>query len=406
MKPTPRPNVFVAALAVFGITPLHAQDGAAEPKTIASKAGPMAPESPVALQHPWGMDWLPDDGTLLLTEKVGNLRTWTDGELSAPIENVPEVVFQGQGGLTDVFVAPDFAETREIWFGFVEKAPPEEQVDIDSFTPDSRLGVYPNGDVTTVKGLSVAQATLSEDLSRFEDVEVVWHQMPRTMGLGHYGGRLAFGPDGALYVTNGDRQRFGPAQELDTTLGKVVRLNRDGEPAEGAPALGDAAADGMWTLGHRNSLGLAVDPATGEIWTHDMGPFGGDELNLLETGANYGWPLVSYGNHYNHVPIPNHEIDGEYAHPEWFWYPSVSPSGMAFYTENLVPDWQGSIFIGALSGEALLRLDLKDGPVQGEERLDVNLRVRDVIEAPDGTLLLMKDGPDGALMRLAPEGAR
>ncbi len=406
MKATSRPTVLVAALATLGAAPIHAQDDAAESKTVASKAGPMTLESLVALEHPWGMDWLPGDTTLLLTEKVGNLRTWTDGELSAPIQNVPEVVFEGQGGLMDVVVAPDFAQTREIWFGFVEMAPPEEQVDIDSFTPDPRLGPYPDGDVTTVKGLSVARARLSEDLSRLEDVEVTWRQMPRTMGLGQYGGRLAFASDGTLYVTNGDRQRFEPAQELDTTIGKVVRLDRDGKPADGAPTLGDAAADGIWTLGHRNPLGLAVDPATGEVWTHEMGPFGGDELNRLEPGANYGWPLVSYGSHYNHVPIPNHEIDGEYAQPEWFWYPSVSPSGMAFYTEDLVSDWQGSIFIGALSGESLLRLDLKEGRIESEERLDVNLRVRDVIQAPDGTLLLMKDGPDGALMRLAPEAPR
>lgn len=374
-----RPKGVAAALVTLALagSPVTAQDDSTadmSPRAIASKAGPMTLETLVALEHPWGMSLMADGDTLLLTEKVGTLRRWRDGELSEPIAGVPAVAFEGQGGLMDVVVAPDFAETRELYLGFVERAPEEEQPTIDSFTPDPRLGPYPDGDVTTLKGLAVARATLSEDMRRLEDVQVIWRQLPKTMGLGQYGGRLAFTPDGTLLVSSGDRQRFMPAQALDTNIGKIVRLERDGTPAADNPVIGGSGASGdIYSIGHRNPLGLAVDAETGTIWSHEMGPFGGDELNRIEPGRNYGWPLVSNGSHYNHVPIPNHDIDGPYTQPAWYWYPSVSPSGIDFYNGDLVPEWKGSIFIGALSGETLVRLELKDNRVQSEERLDVNL---------------------------------
>lgn len=234
---------------------------------------------------------------------------------------------------------------------------------------------------------------------------MIWRQQPKTSGSGHFGHRLAFSSDGQyLFVSSGERQKFDPAQDLGTNLGKIVRLTPDGTPAPGNPWAdrGGVTAQ-LWSHGHRNPLGLAFD-AAGNLWSSEMGPRGGDELNLIEPGNNYGWPKASNGSHYDGRDIPDHRAGDGFAAPAVFWNPSISPSSLMIYSGSAFPQWQGDAFIGALSGEALIRIDLDGTTATLADTWGLNARIREVEQAPDGTIWLLEDAPSGRLLRLSPPG--
>lgn len=367
-------------------------------QTVSTQSGPVNVERLAQLENPWGMVFLPD-GRLLITEKPGRLRVYADGKLSAPIKGVPEVDYQDQGGLLDVTIDPDFARNGLVYLSYAEAA--GQQPEVASDKADPRLGEFQDLTDAVLKGAAVARGRLVG--LQLRDVEVIWRQVPKTIGRGHFGGRLAFSPDGKLFISSGDRQRFEPAQDPGSNIGKIVRINADGSIPGDNPFVNEAGARGdIWALGIRNALGLTFKPGSEQLWEIEMGPKGGDELNLIERGKNYGWPIVSPGDHYDDTPLPRHSTRPEFTAPLHSWNPSISPSGMAFYTGDVFSAWRGDLLLGGLSGEALTRLSLKDGKVTAEERIDMQRRIRDVREAPDGAVLLLTDGDNGYLLRLTP----
>jgi glucose/arabinose dehydrogenase len=354
-----------------------------------------------ALESPWGMAYLPD-GRLLITEKPGRLRIYADGKLSAPVENLPAISYRDapseQGGLLDVAVDPDFAQNRRVYLSYSEETPqPPPARPADS---DPRFGGYLDLKDNRLMGGAVARATL--DGNRLTDVQVIWRQVPKTIGRGHFGHRLVFGQDGTLFITSGERMRFDPAQDLSSNLGKVVRINRDGTIPKDNPFVGKVdAREESWTLGHRNILAAAVHPTSGRLWTFEMGPLGGDELNIIERGRNYGWPVVSDGDNYDKSPIPNHSTKPEFEAPARTWTPVIAPSGALFYDGSLFP-WRGNVVVGGLATKALIRLALDGTKVTSEERIDMQRRIRDVIQARDGAVLVITDDKKGELLRVTP----
>ena len=385
----------------------------AERATVSTERGPIRVERLATLAFPWGLAVLPD-GRVLVTEKAGRLRIWSDGRLSAPLAGVPEVVHRDarseQGGLLDVAIDPDFADNRVVYLSYVEAAS-GPATDDGRNPPDPRLGSGLDTSDTIVRGGAVARAVL--DGERLVDTRVIWRQVPKTAGRGHFGHRLTFGSDGMLYVTSGDRMRFEPAQDPGTNLGKVVRIAPDGSIPRGNPFAGrpDARAD-VYSLGHRNVLAATFHPKSGRLWVFEMGPRGGDELNVVRAGRNYGWPVVSDGAHYDGTPIPDHGADHGtdpaaregFAAPMRTWTPVISPSGAIFYDGAAFPEWRGDVLVGTLSARGLLRLRTDGLRVLDEERIDLGRRVRDLAQAPDGTLLVLTDAADGGLLRLAPTG--
>jgi glucose/arabinose dehydrogenase len=351
-----------------------------------------APGKPFAIQpitdfkEPWAMAFLPD-GSALVTQKTGELIWLPALGRSAVVKGVvsgtPKVDHGGQGGLGDVLPHPDFARNRMVYLSWVEAGA---------------------GDV---RGAVVGRGRLLTDgTPRLEGLQVIWRQSPKVEGRGHFGHRLAFGPDRKLYITNGDRQKFEPAQDMTGTLGKIVRLNDDGSvPADNPFASRGGAAAQIWTLGHRNPLGLAFAP-DGKLWQHEMGPKRGDEFNLIERGTNYGYPLVSNGDHYDGKPIPDHDTRPEFNAPEITFH-EVSPAGLTFYTGKLFPQWRGSAFMGGLSGQTLIRVAVNGNTAREAERFDMGARIREVEAGPDGALWVLEDGGRGSagrLLRLAPAG--
>lgn len=368
------------------------------PSVVQSQRGAIAVERLAQLEHPWGMTYLPD-GRLLVTEKPGRLRVFANGSLSEPIGGVPDVAFKGQGGLADVVLDPDFASNNVLYLSYAEAA--ERQPPNARDPGDPRVPGTDTTDVT-LKGLAVARARL--DGNRLQDVRVIWRQNPKTIGRGHFGGRMVFGTDGKLYITSSDRMRFDPAQDSAGNVGKIVRINPDGSiPADNPLARVQEASHDVWTLGHRNPLGLVVEPGTGRLWAHEMGPLGGDELNLIQKGQNYGWPEVSNGDNYDGSHIPDHPTSQEFVRPIHTWTPVISPSGLIFYTADLFPAWRGSMLLGGLSSQSLIRVTLRENRLANEERIYIGKRIRDVEQAPDGAVLLVTDGPDGELLRLTPQ---
>ena len=341
--------------------------------------------TPVAtLDEPWAMAFLPD-GRILVTEKRGVLKLLSaDGTESGNVSGVPAVKFAGQGGLGDVALHPKFADNHLVYISYAEAG---------------------EGDTA---GAAVARATLALDAAgggALENVEVIWRQTPKVTGEGHYGHRLLFAADGFLYITSGERQKFDPAQDYGTNLGKIVRLNDDGTLPVGNPFVdqGPIAAQ-AWTLGHRNPLGIAAD-LTGRLWNIEMGPAGGDELNVVEWGGNYGWPEVSNGDHYDGRTIPDHRTRFDFHAPSLSWNPSISPSSLMFYSGSEFPQWRGNAFIGGLSSEALLRVEVDGAEAREADRFPMGKRIRAVTQGPDGAIWLLEDGAGGRLLKLtAPRG--
>ena len=370
------------------------------PSTASSSAGPIRIEKLAALEYPWAVAALPD-GRLLITEKPGRLRIFANGQLSAPVEGVPKTTYrerkQEQGGLLDVTVDPNFAQNRRIYLSFSEAAPAQSPDQKE--TDDKRFGGFLDLTDNVLVGGAVASATL--DGNRLTDVNVIWRQNPKTIGRGHFGHRIVAGADGTLFITSGDRMRFDPAQDPNANLGKVVRINADGSVPKDNPAGGKD----IWSSGHRNMLAAAVNPVNGQLWVVEMGPLGGDELNLIEKGKNYGWPVVSNGDNYDKSPIPDHSTRSEFQAPVKSWTPVISPSGALFYSGTLFP-WKGDLIVGGLSSQAVIRLTLDGSQVKNEERINMGRRVRDVLQANDGALIVVTDDKAGELLRLTPAGGK
>ena len=335
------------------------------------------------LQQPWAVEPLPG-GDLLVTEKPGRMRIVSaDGKLGAPISGVPPVDARGQGGLLDVALSPDFATDRTIYWSFSEP----------------RKG----GNAT-----SVARGVLSKDSTQLESVRLIFRAVPTYAGDKHYGSRLVFAPDGMLFVTLGERsdKPMRPqAQKLDSHMGKILRIAPDGSAPRDNPFVGQAGALAeIWSVGHRNVQSATLDPQ-GRLWEVEHGPRGGDELNRVERGKNYGWPLVAYGIEYSGAPIDGAVTAREgYEQPVYYWDPVIAPSGMQFYTGDAFSAWRGSVFIGGMRATGLVRLTLKDDRVTGEEHLltDRGQRVRDVREGPDGALYVVTDAASGELWKITP----
>lgn len=331
--------------------------------------------------EPWAMTFLPD-GRLLVTEKGGALRLFNPASRqTGTILGVPAVRYGGQGGLGDVVLHPGFATNRWIYLSYVE------------------TGEGGQGAVVARARLAFTSGSNNGSLS---DWEMVWRQFPKVTGVGHYSYRIAFGPDGKLWITSGDRQKFDPAQDLQQNLGKVVRLNADGSlPADNPFAGEGGVAREVWSLGHRNLLGIAFD-AAGRLWTHEMGPAGGDELNLIERGSNYGWPIVSNGSHYGGEPIPDHSTRPEFNAPEAWWSPVIAPSGFVIYDGHLFPWFRGQGFIGGLGSQSLVRIRFDGTSASEYRRYDMGARIREVEQGPDGALWLLEDGAHARLLKLTP----
>jgi glucose/arabinose dehydrogenase len=365
-------------------------------EVLKTKSGMVNVESLAKLEHPWSVKLLPD-GSLLITEKPGRLRRLADGKLSEPIAGTPKVAFKGQGGLLDVVIDPKFQDNHYIYLSFAE--PAEQQPANAEVNPDPRLGPSPDRTDKVLKGGAVARAKLEGN--QLQDLKVIWRQTPKTIGLGHYGAHMVFAPDGKLFITSGERQRFEPAQDLTGNLGKIIRINSDGSiPQDNPFANKSGTPPEIYSYGHRNPLGAAINPKTKQLWIHEMGPAHGDELNIIEPGKNYGWPLVSNGNNYDGTNIPDHETRPDLAPPAYYWHPAISPSGLMFYQGNHFTQWKGNAFIGALSGETLVRLTLEGNKVKNEERIPLQRRIRDVAEDADGAILLLSDGQNGELLKM------
>ncbi|MBB5047081.1 glucose/arabinose dehydrogenase [Rhodopseudomonas rhenobacensis] len=356
-----------------------------ETTSFASSAGPLTVHTVASgLVNPWGLAFLPDQ-RMLVTERPGRMRIVTpQGQVSPPLRGVPEVWASGQGGLLDVALDKSFADNATLYFCFAERAG--------------------NGGRT-----AVARAKLDETgPPRLDDVKIIFRQDgPLSKGL-HYGCRIAQAPDGNLFVTLGEHS-FTPneAQNLGNHLGKLIHITPDGAAASDNPFLGrgDARAE-IWSYGHRNPQGLAFNPASGDLWEIEHGPRGGDEVNIIGKANNYGWPVIGFGIDYSGSKIHEATAKDGMQQPIKYWVPSIAPSGMAFYSGALFPAWKGSLFTGALAGQALVRLSLDGDKVSGEERLlkELGERIREVRQGPDGALYLLTDNAAGRILRVAPAG--
>ena len=331
-------------------------------------------------ESPWAMTFLPD-GRLLITEKTGTLLLVSaDWQQRTRVDGIPAVASEGQGGFMDVVLHPGFATNRLVYFSYAEAG-------------------------QGGKGVVLARGTFADgDRPVLQKVETLFRASPYVDGDGHFSGRIAFSKDGHLFFSNGERQKFTPAQDPKATLGKVLRLNDDGTPAQGNPLAAKGFHPAVWSYGHRNLLGLAFD-AAGNLWEQEMGPQGGDEVNLILPGRNYGYPIVSDGNHYDGRPIPDHATRSEFEKPKVSWNPVISPAGLIVYSGKLWPQWKGDLFIGGLSSQALIRVDVDGTNASKGDQWPMEHRIREPEEGPDGAIWLLEDGRrDGAgrLLKLTP----
>ncbi len=349
--------------------------------SVTTEAGPVVIEEVTdGLNHPWGLIFLPD-GRLLVTERSGNLRIidMKTGSISKPVQGTPTVYAQGQGGLLDVALDPDFEKNRYVYLSFSQPGPA--------------------GSASTALGRGQLK---SDSLANFE---VIFSQEPKVTGPNHFGGRIVFSPKGHLFLTMGERFQFGPAQDSTNHLGTIVRLNYDGTvPKDNPFTEQEGARDEIWSYGHRNIESAAINPETGALWIAEMGPLGGDELNIPEAGKNYGWPEVSWGQDYDGEDIPNPSTNPTFADAAKHWTPVISPSGMIFYTGDVFPEWQGTPLIGSLTDYGLVRIKTEGGEITGEERIPMSARIRAVAQGPDGLVYVLTDkgNKKGSVWRLRP----
>jgi glucose/arabinose dehydrogenase len=338
------------------------------------------------LSYPWGMAFLPNEGGYLVTQRTGTLLLIREGK-SVPVSGTPRVAAIGQGGLLDLALSPYFVSDGLVYMSYAEE----------------ESGLY---------GTSVARGRLvipaAGGKTRLENLTVIYRALPKSNAQVHFGSRLAFDDDGYLYVTLGERGFMDQAQDTSTPYGSVLRLNPDGTIPVNNPFAPGGSSPGagkpeIWSYGHRNAQGLVANPATGDMWLHEHGPKGGDEVNIIRPGANYGWPIVTYGTNYDGSSISGQVTAPGVENPVVYWVPSIAPSGMAFYQGNSFPGWKTSLFVGALAGQHLRRLELTGGRVTGQEVLLKGFgRIRDVRTGPDGFVYLLTDAPDGGLFRLSP----
>jgi aldose sugar dehydrogenase len=385
------PLALIPALALAGCNGtgdavVSGNAAAPEGQTVAADGRPFTVEELGRFSEPWAMTFLPN-GILLVTEKRGNIR-FIDFGPSTPrlgsISGVPQVAYGGQGGLGDIVAHPQFAENNLVYISYAE------------------AGQGGTG------GAVVARARLvldEADAGRLENLQVIWRQQPKVTGQGHYAHRLAFSPDGRhLFISSGDRQKLDPAQDNSSHLGTIVRLNADGSTPPDNPFAGQGTVQGqIWSYGHRNPLGIAFAP-DGRLWSHEMGPRHGDEFNLIQRGRNYGWPVVSDGDHYEGRPIPDHATRPEFEAPKIAWVPAISPAGLIIYNGAMFPEWRGHAFLGGLSGQTLVRVEISGDGAREAQRWDMGARIREVEQAPDGAILVLEDergGSGGRLLRLA-----
>ena len=379
-----------------GVLLLVAACGAAPSSTAAQPKGerPFTMTEVAKFDTPWAMDFLPGSGVrltgaALVTEKDGRL--WlvdTGNGTRQAVTGLPRVKVGGQGGLGDVVAHPEFAGNQRVYLSYAEAGP--------NGTSGAALG-YGRLLFTS------AAAPGSPVGVSLQDFKVIWRQSPKVTGNGHFAHRIAFAPDGTLFLSSGDRQKMEPAQQLDGNLGKVLHLTAEGQPVAGGPfaSRGGIAAQ-FHTMGNRNILGLAFAP-DGRLWATEMGPQGGDELNLIEPGRNYGWPIVSNGSHYGGGEIPDHSTRPEFAAPKLWWNPSIAPAGMIIYSGDLFPGWKGDAIFGALVGEALIRADIDGASARKADHWPMSARIREVAQGPRGEIYLLQDGPSGGrLLRLEP----
>ena len=344
---------------------------------------PFTAEAVAEFDEPWAMAFLPD-GRLLVTEKAGQLLVVDPaGDTSRPVGGVPDVDYGGQGGLGDVALHPDFARNGLVYLSYVEA-----------------------GDGGT-RGAAVARGVLKIDDAGgwLTGVEVLWRQEPKVSGRGHYGHRVLFDDEGHLFITSGDRQKFDPAQDMSGNLGKIVRLYDDGSMPQDNPfySSGGVTAQ-IWSFGHRNPLGIAFD-LEGQLWNIEMGPRGGDELNRVVRGENYGYPIVSNGDHYSGRKIPDHDTRPEFAAPALWWTPVISPGDLMVYDGTLFPGWRGDGLAAGLSSKSLVRIEFDGSGAREAERFDMGKRMRAVVQGPGGTIWMLEDGKGGRLLRLTPAAA-
>lgn len=360
------------------LSSVFATCASADPESWPFNATPVA-----SFEEPWAMTFLPD-GRLLVTEKAGRLLLVSvDGTSSLLFDAFPGLLYGGQGGLGDVVLHPDFAENKLVYISYAEAG---------------------EGDIA---GAAVARGRLELNATagELQDLAVIWRQVPKVTGRGHYGHRIAFSPDGYLFISSGDRQKFDPAQDMQGNLGKILRLNDDGSvPADNPFADHGGITAQIWTLGHRNPLGLAFD-ANGRLWNTEMGPQHGDELNLVIRGENYGYPIVSNGDHYDGKVIPDHDTRPEFAAPKAYWVPSIAPGGLIIYSADRFKDWSGDGFIPGLLSQALIRIEFDGDRAREAERFAMGERIREVEQGPDGSIWLLEDeedGKGGRLLKLTP----
>lgn len=356
---------------------------AAETFEIDGKATQLQAEVVTSFNEPWAMTFLPD-GTALVTTRPGVLfHVTTNGE-KTKVEGMWKVAYGGQGGLGDVVLHPNFETNNRVYI--------------------SSAQTLDNG---ATFGAVVVSAVLerSGDRPVLVNHEKIWTQEPKMPGQGHYSHRMAFGEDGMLFITSGDRQKQFPAQTFDMGLGKIIRLNDDGSVPDDNPwqDQGELART-YWSTGHRNMLGIAFD-SEGRLWVHEMGPRHGDELNLIKRGENYGWPTVSNGDNYSGIPIPDHETRPEFKAPVVSWVPAISPSGFVIYSGQVFPDWQGDGIIGGLSSRALVRVNIEDETAEEVERFEWGKRIREVEQGPNGAIWVLEDEKGGRLLKLTPRSA-
>lgn len=368
--------VFGLALSACGTAATPTED---RPQTAGM---PFKVKAVASFDTPWAMTFMPGGRQALVSEKDGRL--WVVDMASGAksvVSGVPKPVVAGQGGLGDVVIGPD----NRLYLSYVEAGEGGTRGAVVGY---GRL-------LATAPAAPGAAAGYS-----LQDFKVVWRQAPKVTGNGHYSHRIAFGPEGAMYVTSGDRQKGAPAQATDGNLGKVLRLTPEGQPFAGNPwaARGGVEAQ-FYSTGHRNVLGIAFAP-DGRLWEHEMGPQGGDEVNLIVAGNNYGWPTVSNGSGYGGADIPDHPTQPEFEQPKVWWNPSISPAGLIVYTGNLFPQWRGDLLLGALSGESLIRVDVEGDRASKAERWNMGARIREVEQGPGGEVYVLEDA--GRLLRLTP----